>query len=417
MPANNAYVCENPYRLVPSSATDLYAKGSLTEAKETKDIAWGTFGIVTTDRNIRQKIDSAATVRVQRNVVGDYAECTSIGGGVFPLLLNGQKFVDQDAVHHPRTMIGAKADGTVVMVTVDGRQKASGMHGMTSDELGAVMQYYGCVSAVNLDGGGSTTIAIRDENNKFKILNSPSDGSERNDANCYLVVMKQADFEISSTESLPDSITFNLDTSSTNFDTITNIKCTLNGVTKEVVDNKVTFDGLESNKSYDYVFSYDTKEEKNIKTLLAGIIYSSRQVPTFGPLDIQISGNKITFIPSINDPDGALNYYRIFINNRREPFLDEPIVVNMNLEGLEEITFDVLISYDLNNGLDKIDKTESYSYNIKTGELRNLNDPVDEPTEEPTDDKKSGCKKEASIIIISIISLSSLLAVFKRREK
>jgi hypothetical protein len=415
MPANSAYICENPSRLVPSSDTVLYAKGSIIEATETKDLAWGTFGIVTTNQEIRSKIDSATTVRVQRNVIGDYADCDNIGGGVFPLLLNGQKFFDQDTVHHPRTMIGAKADGSIVMATVDGRQKSSGMHGMTSDELGATMQYYGCVSAVNLDGGGSTTIAIRDENDQFRILNSPSDGSLRNDANCYLVVMKQADFDVTSIESTDNMIAFNLDTTETDLNEVTKIKCTLNGVTKEVVNNRVVFDGLESNKYYNYYFSYDSPTQTDIKTLLSGNIYTARITPTFGDLKIDVGENKITFTPSINDPDDALNYYRIFINNRREPFLDEPIEVKMDLTGLEEIKFDVLISYDLNNGLGKTEITKSYIYNIITKELKE--DVLEEPIDPDNDDEKSGCKKDLSALVVSIISLSSLLILIKKREK
>ncbi len=415
MPANSAYICENPYRFVPSSDTVLYAKGALKNATETKDLAWGTFGIVTTNQEIRSKIDSATTVRVQKNVIGDYADCDNIGGGVFPLLLNGQKFFDQDTVHHPRTMIGAKADGSIVMATVDGRQKSSGMHGMTSDELGATMQYYGCVSAVNLDGGGSTTIAIRDENDQFRILNSPSDGSLRNDANCYLVVMKQADFDVTSIESTDNMIAFNLDTTETDLNEITKIKCTLNGVTKEVVNNRVVFDGLESNKYYNYYFSYDSPTEKDIKTLLSGNIYTARITPTFGDLKIDVGENKIIFTPSINDPDGALNYYRIFINDRREPFLDEPIEVKMDLTGVEEVKFDVLVSYDLNNGLGKTEITKSYIYNIITKELKE--DVAEEPIYPDNDDEKSGCKKDLSALVVSIISLSSLLILIKKREK
>ena len=413
MPANSAYICENPDRLVPSSDTVLYAKGALKEATETKELAWGTFGIVTTDQEIRKKIDSASIVRVQRNVIGDYADCDNIGGGVFPLLLNGQKFFEQNPERHPRTMIGAKADGSIVMATVDGRQTSSDMYGMTSDELGATMQYYGCVSAVNLDGGGSTTIAIRDENNQFRILNSPSDGSLRNDANCYLVVMKQADFDVTSIEATDTMIAFNLDTTKTNFSEITKIKCTLNGVTKEVVNNRVVFEGLSRNKSYDYYFSYDSPTQKDIKTLLAGNIYTAKITPTFGKLKVNVEENKITFTPSINDPDEALNYYRIFINDRREPYFDEPIVVNMDLTGLEEIKFDVLISYDLNNGLGKIEITQSYIYNIITKELK------EDIKEEPInpDDEKTGCKKDISMLLVSIISLSSLVIAIKKREK
>ena len=443
MPANSAYICENPSRLVPSSDTVLYAKGSLIEATETKDLAWGTFGIVTTNQEIRSKIDSATTVRVQRNVIGDYADCDNIGGGVFPLLLNGQKFFDQDTVHHPRTMIGAKADGSIVMATVDGRQKSSGMHGMTSDELGATMQYYGCVSAVNLDGGGSTTIMIRDENDQFRVLNSPSDGSLRRDSNCYLVVAKEADFKVDSQEVTSDKITLNLDTTNVDFNEVTSIKCTLNGVTKEVVDNKVTFDGLDSNKEYKYTFSYDTLDKKDIEVMLYGNITTSKQIPTFGELKAEVEVNKITFTPNINDLDGAVSSYVIKIGDKEETYSGTPVEIPLDLTDLTKVEFDVLVAYDLNDGSGVVETTEKYVCILETGKVylsgeepddpvdnptdnpgdnpgdEPTDDPVDEPTDkpvDPSDDEESGCKKDASMVIISLISLSSLLVLIKKRK-
>jgi hypothetical protein len=69
---------------------------------------------------------------------------------------------------HPRTAIGWRADGKLVLVVVDGRQKSSA--GMTMDELATLMLELNCIEAMNLDGGGSTTMAVRN-----RIVNSPSD--------------------------------------------------------------------------------------------------------------------------------------------------------------------------------------------------------------------------------------------------
>lgn len=71
---------------------------------------------------------------------------------------------------HPRTAIGWRADGKFVLVVVDGRQKLS--IGMTMDELAGLMIELGCIEAMNLDGGGSTAMVV-----KNKIVNSPSDAS------------------------------------------------------------------------------------------------------------------------------------------------------------------------------------------------------------------------------------------------
>ncbi len=95
------------------------------------------------------------------------------------LIATGKKvFADETARYsdslyrqrHPRTAIGWRADGKLILLTVDGRQKLS--VGMTMDELASLMLELGCVEAMNLDGGGSTAMVV-----KNKIVNSPSDAS------------------------------------------------------------------------------------------------------------------------------------------------------------------------------------------------------------------------------------------------
>jgi hypothetical protein len=353
-------------------------------------------------------------------------------------------FHSWDTNREPRTVIGAKADGSVVMVTVDGRKKDLGYWGMTCDETAALMKHHGCVSAVNLDGGGSTAIVVRDKTGKLVTLNTPSDGALRSISDCYLVVVKEDNFKVESKTVKNNEITLNLDTTAVDFNEVTSIKCTLNGITKEVVDNKVTFDGLDSNKEYEYKFTYDTKTANDIETMVVGSVFTSKQVPTFGELIAEVGSNKIIFTPTINDPDATLKYYRLFINDNREAYLEEPIEVKIDLTGLEKVEFDVLIAYDLNDGLGAIEITEKYVCILETGKVYlsgeepddpvdnptdnpgdnptddPTDDPVDDPTdkpETPSDNKDSGCKKDLSIVLVSLISLSSLLILIKKREK
>jgi hypothetical protein len=69
----------------------------------------------------------------------------------------------------PRTAIGQRADGTIVMVAVDGRQPGWSV-GITNWDLAQTLVRYGCVTGFALDSGGSTTIAF-----DGKVLNRPSD--------------------------------------------------------------------------------------------------------------------------------------------------------------------------------------------------------------------------------------------------
>jgi len=81
--------------------------------------------------------------------------------------------VSQIAPRHPRTAIGQLADGRLVMLVVDGRQPGYSV-GMTTFEMALAMTRLGAVRAMQLDSGGSSTLAF-----DGKVLNSPSDGRER----------------------------------------------------------------------------------------------------------------------------------------------------------------------------------------------------------------------------------------------
>ncbi len=72
---------------------------------------------------------------------------------------------------HPRTAIGITKDHKLLLVTVDGREPGIS-EGMPLNELAQLMIELGAVQALNLDGGGSTTIAIADPDPR--VINLPS---------------------------------------------------------------------------------------------------------------------------------------------------------------------------------------------------------------------------------------------------
>jgi exopolysaccharide biosynthesis protein len=82
---------------------------------------------------------------------------------------------------HPRTAVGIRADGTLLFVTVDGRRPDESV-GMSLREMTDLMLELGCVSAINLDGGGSTTMVI-----DGKVVNRPSGGIARRNADGILL--------------------------------------------------------------------------------------------------------------------------------------------------------------------------------------------------------------------------------------
>lgn len=94
--------------------------------------------------------------------------------------------------NNPRSAVGIKADGTVVLYEVDGRQSGFSV-GMTMSQLANEMLDLGCVDAINLDGGGSSAIIIqRTGESSYNVVNSPSDGSLRKCANYIMLVNNQS---------------------------------------------------------------------------------------------------------------------------------------------------------------------------------------------------------------------------------
>ncbi|MCX7970332.1 MAG: phosphodiester glycosidase family protein [Negativicutes bacterium] len=106
-----------------------------------------------------------------RHVIG--AGPTLVRGGRRFVSAVAEQFPPDIAVGRaPRTAIGRKADGTVVLLVVDGRRDTS--VGMTLEELADFLIARGVVEAVNLDGGGSSEMWIQGS-----VINRPSDGRER----------------------------------------------------------------------------------------------------------------------------------------------------------------------------------------------------------------------------------------------
>jgi large repetitive protein len=84
---------------------------------------------------------------------------------------------------HPRTAIGWRPDGTLLLVTVDGRQPPYSA-GMSLGELAELFLRLGAVEAINLDGGGSTAMVVQGS-----VVNRPSDREgERANANAIVIL-------------------------------------------------------------------------------------------------------------------------------------------------------------------------------------------------------------------------------------
>ena len=115
----------------------------------------------------------------------------AVGGSVY-LVKDGKPVVTSAADYynsrHSRTCVGITAEGKVIMMVLDGRQEPFSAGG-SAEELAQIMLDAGCVTAINLDGGGSTTFVAKQEgSNTLTVVNRPSDGYERSVSSSLMVV-------------------------------------------------------------------------------------------------------------------------------------------------------------------------------------------------------------------------------------
>ncbi|HQZ81698.1 MAG TPA: phosphodiester glycosidase family protein [Pyrinomonadaceae bacterium] len=139
--------------------------------------------------NIRERIDFTSpgitpADRTIEDVVGGAPRL--IRGGKIDITWKEEK-ASKDFVEtrHPRTAVAILTDGKVLLLTADGRSDAS--TGIDLYDLADFLLALGAVDALNLDGGGSTTMVL-----DGKIVNQPSDkGGERKIGDALIVTLRK----------------------------------------------------------------------------------------------------------------------------------------------------------------------------------------------------------------------------------
>ena len=150
-------------------------------------LGWPPSGITIAEGIVYQDYQTGPVAGFDSNgilYVGEYdlADCQKFGlqyactfGPV--LIANGQKMDEQtlESGVNPRTVIGQRADGAVLLLVVDGRQAYS--FGLTYGDCADLLLEYGCINAMNMDGGSSTCMYYNGQ-----LVNHPSNqaGGTRN---------------------------------------------------------------------------------------------------------------------------------------------------------------------------------------------------------------------------------------------
>lgn len=175
------------YFAATSSVSALISDGEIIAPGPSGETPRGAFGMLNGKPQITWTL--AAEDKIPFNILlpdgkkgKAFSATQAVGGG--PVLMKDGKihvttkeegFGGSHTIRHPRTAIGYDGQGHLIMMVVDGRQKASA--GVTLPELATLMKMTGAKEALNLDGGGSSAMVAKNE-----VVNIPADipGGNRN---------------------------------------------------------------------------------------------------------------------------------------------------------------------------------------------------------------------------------------------
>ncbi|MEA1974266.1 MAG: phosphodiester glycosidase family protein [Bacillota bacterium] len=204
------------------------------------DIRYNMSPVEILDNTFVLVIPDSKNINISNLKVGDTVTINSpqvieviksiIGGGSI-IVKDGQinsEFSLEIKGEHPRTAIGYTKDRKhIIMTTVEGRK--SFIPGVTENELANIMIDLGADYALNLDGGGSSTLAIRGFGlNELNVMNYLSDGSQRRIYNAIGIIS-------------------NYET-----ETVNNIKATLN-TNHSIINNPINIEILATDKYFNPV--------------------------------------------------------------------------------------------------------------------------------------------------------------------
>lgn len=210
----------NAFAVVETNDTHLTPTSEITGTIQavgtnltSRPVESGTVLLLATGKAVSQFVGMQAgdSVKLRVQVQGfDFKRVQNVMGGGPMLVRDGQTLVDNAEERiavpftmdrHPRSLFGRTKTGDLWLVTIDGRSAISA--GASLPESAEIMRRLGCVDAINLDGGGSTTFDLFGAT-----INRPSDGIERPVANAVLIKgrMPEPSKDIFSLSGLPGGI-------------------------------------------------------------------------------------------------------------------------------------------------------------------------------------------------------------------
>lgn len=371
----DAFIVDNGDYAIPSSHQDKSGTGSTTEdfygrgkvsSIGNAELSTGDFAIKSNNPEVVEALSIGTKIRAQYHFVGAHEGIGDIVGVGNTILYDGQK-TGSDTNRHPRTMIGVKEDGTIVMTVVDGRQPEKLMYGASQAEMAAILKHYGAIEGYNLDGGGSSTMLILKDGD-FEVTNSPSDNTERSDSNAILITVKVPDIEHEVVDITSSSFALETKVNEDNplYD---EIYVKFQDEYHLIENNKIEFTDLLPNYQYIYEL-YIKKEDKFVSLVIIDKASTAKRTPRIDGVSITVSNNESVFDIVYYDPDNAITRKEVRLADETK-FITASQAVFVDFVGDLYNDLELYIRYDVYDGNGTVDFIPE-NLHIKYGALVHL---------------------------------------------
>ena len=330
----STFVVAKAIYCLPHSANDFYGLGVIsgTSASETTK---ESFVIKSNNDEANTKLATGVKIRVQYEWNGVAEGVTDAVNCGTQVLVNGAIASNANtgdgsrmSGRHPRTAIGVKDNGSIVLMVNDGRQENDGRTGSYGDELAAMMQYFGCVDAFNLDGGGSSILYYLD-GDQLVLGNKYSDASERSISNIVLVAVKEPELEISFKEIGSRSVDVNVKVKDAGRHNIKELKVQA-GTREAVVTNGVArVTGLQMLTEYELKVFYESANGRNVYLNISIPFATTAKEYKINGLDVKESGDNYNVTLDFTDSGNStkLATCKIKINGKEYQLSDGKVTI------------------------------------------------------------------------------------------
>lgn len=321
--ADLAYMSNNAsyssWKKASDSFDSLFCKGTLTKKESSYTLKNGSFAIDSKNSEVLEALSLGKFVRVQYELEGVYSEVESVIG-YHTIQRMDNKDIPSTASYntqtYSRSMFGRTSSGQIVLITIDMRHEEG--VGTSHDETNAVLKYYGCVEAYQMDGGSSVAAVGRNENGEIVVIDHPygySGNSTRSVLSALLVVeRRKPEYNVELVEATQTSLKFKVDPINEHGRDIKRVYIKVNDKDYEVVDGYATVTGLRKNKEYNWNLCYEDNTGSDFKTESKGTEATAKDAPIFNSCDVNKSlsnDNQITFDLDFTDRGESLLEYAI----------------------------------------------------------------------------------------------------------